>query len=71
MSKIKTVTVTDVRKELQKIGDKANNLYDSTSDLKAAQIALKAYNGSINAAKAQLIYKKMTGSPGRIAFFEK
>lgn len=69
--KVKTDTVTDVREQLQKIGDKANNLYNDTDDLKAAQTALKAYNGAISAAKAHLIYKKLTGKPGKIDFFEK
>ena len=69
-TKTKTVTVADVRNELLKIGDKTKDLYDSTQDLKAAQTALSAYNGAVGAGKAQLIYKKMTGKPGKIAFFE-
>jgi succinate dehydrogenase/fumarate reductase flavoprotein subunit len=68
--KITTEKVSDVRKELQSIGDKTAGVFHNTSDLKAAQIALKAYNGAISAAKAQLIYKKLTGSPGSIDFFE-
>jgi hypothetical protein len=70
MSKTKTTTVKTVRAELQKVGDKANKLYNETDDLTAAKIAIKAYNGSINAGRAQLIYKQMTGKPGTIAFFE-
>lgn len=70
MSKTKTTTVSTVRKQLQKIGDKANDIYKDTEDLRAANTALKAYNGAINASKAQLIYKKMTGKPGQIEFFE-
>jgi hypothetical protein len=45
-------------------------LYDDTADIKAAQTAISAYSAAINAAKAQLIYKKMTGKPGQIEFFE-
>lgn len=67
---VKTTTVTTVREEMQKIGDKTANLYAETNDLKAAEIALKAYNGAISASKAQLIYKKLTGTPGNIDFFE-
>jgi hypothetical protein len=67
---IKTSTVSTVRKELQVIGDKAATLYNDTDDLKAAETALKAYNGAISAAKAHLIYKKLTGKPGQIDFFE-
>ena len=66
----KTTTVTEVRKNLQEIGDKTKKLYDETQDIKAAQTAIKAYGGAISAVKAQLIYKKMTGKPGVIDFFE-
>jgi hypothetical protein len=68
--KVKTETVNDVRRVLQSIGDKTASLYEETDDLKAAQTALKAYNGAVSAAKAQLIYKKLTGRPGQIEFFE-
>lgn len=65
-----TTSVTSVRNNLQDIGDKTKKLYDDTADLKAAQTAISAYGGAISAAKAQLIYKKMTGKPGQIDFFE-
>ena len=65
-----TTSVTSVRKNLQDIGDKTKKLYDDTADLKAAQTAISAYGTAIGAAKAQLIYKKMTGKPGQIDFFE-
>lgn len=68
--KIKTNNINDVREQLQSIGDQTNTLYQSTGDLKAAEIALKSYNGAINAAKTQLIYKKLTGTPGEINFFQ-
>ena len=67
---IKTTTISTVKDQLQKIGDKTATLYNSTEDLKAAETAIKAYNGAISAAKAQLIYKKLTGKPGQINFFE-
>jgi hypothetical protein len=70
ISKVATIDVTSVRKQLQSIGDMTATLYNETNDLKAAQTALQAYNGAISAAKAQLIYKKMTGEPGQIKFFE-
>lgn len=68
---VQTEGVTEVREQLQAIGDKANGVYQDTGDLKAAEIALKGYNGAVQAGKAQLIYKKLTGSPGEIDFFEK
>ena len=70
ISKVATIDVVSVRKQLQAIGDMTATLYNETNDLKAAQTALQAYNGAISAAKAQLIYKKMTGKPGQIEFFE-
>lgn len=65
-----TVTVDDVRIACQKIGDKLTKTYNKTADIKAAQSAVSAYATAINAVKAQLIYKKMTSSPGKIEFFE-
>ena len=67
---VTTNGIAEVREELQSIGDKANGLFEDNGDLKAAELALKGYNGAINAGKAQLIYKKLTGSPGKIEFFE-
>lgn len=65
-----TVTVDDVRIACQKIGDKLTKTYNKTADIKAAQAAVSAYATAIHAVKAQLIYKKMTSSPGKIEFFE-
>ena len=69
--KTKTIGVTDVRKQLQTIGDTTKDIYDSTKDLKAASTAISAYKGALIAGKAQLTYKKATGKPGKINFFEK
>ena len=72
MSKVtQTVTVTDVRKQLQSIGDKVNDTFEKTEDINVALVAIKAYNGAINAAKTQLIYKKASGMPAKIPFLEK
>jgi hypothetical protein len=68
--KTKTVKVDDVRVVCQHIGDSLCDKYDETQDLKSAQGAISAYAAAISAMKAQLIYKKSTGSPGRIDFFE-
>ena len=67
---IKTSTISDVRKVCQTIGDNLTKTYNKTQDLKAAATAISAYSTAISAVKAQLIYKKMTGSPARIDFFE-
>lgn len=66
----KTVNVNDVRKVCQHIGDNLTKTYDETGDLKAAAGAVSAYGTAIAAVKAQLIYKKMTSSPARIAFLD-
>ena len=70
VKKIKSVTISDVRMQLLNIADATAMLYDSTDDLKAAELALKSYNGAVNAAKVQLIYKKLTGAPSMIDFLE-
>lgn len=68
--KIKSVNVSDVRVQLLNIADATAMLYDKTDDLKAAELALKSYNGAVNAAKVQLMYKKLTGAPSMIDFLE-
>jgi len=68
--KSKTVKINDVRVQLLALGDKMNDLHDETNDLKAAELALKFYNGAIGASKQQIIYKKLTGKPGTIPFME-
>lgn len=69
-TKIKTRNVTDVISVTQEIGDTLANQYYSSKDLKVAQISLSAYKTAISGAKAQVVYKKLTGSPERIAFFD-
>lgn len=68
--KIKTINVTDVISVSQEIGDTLANQYQKTKDLKVAQISLSAYKTAISGAKAQVVYKKLTGSPEQIKFFE-
>jgi hypothetical protein len=74
MSTIKTTKTTtskvgDVRMACQQIGDKLKDQYELTSDVKLAAGAVNAYSKAINAAKSQLVYKKLTGSPSDIDFF--
>lgn len=68
--KIKTMNVTDVVTVTQEMGDTLAIQYHKSKDLKVAQTSLSAYKTAINAAKAQVIYKKLTGNPDRIKFFE-
>lgn len=67
---IKTINVSDVISVTQEMGDTLASQYNRSKDLKVAQISLSAYKTAINAAKAQVIYKKLTGSPDQIKFFE-
>ena len=67
---IKTMNVSDVISVTQEMGDTLANQYNRSKDLKVAQISLSAYKTAINGAKAQVIYKKLTGNPERIKFFE-
>lgn len=68
--KIKTINVTGVIKVTQEIGDVLSNQYYLSKDLKVAQGALSAYSVAISAAKTQLIYKKLTGTPIEIEFLK-
>ena len=67
---IKTLNVSGVITTAQEMGDALANQYNKTKDLKVAQISLSAYKTAISAAKAQVIYKKLTGNPEMIKFFE-
>jgi len=67
---IKTMNVADIISVTQKMGDTLANQYSISKDLKVAQLSLSAYKTAINGAKAQVIYKKLTGSPDSIKFFE-
>lgn len=68
--KIKTETISEVRLQLLTIADSTAAVYENTNDLKAAELALKSYNGAVNAAKVQIMYKKLTGAPSMIDFLE-
>lgn len=65
-----TDKISEVRVQLLNIADSTAAIYEETNDLKAAELALKSYNGAVNAAKIQLMYKKLTGAPSMIDFLE-
>jgi hypothetical protein len=67
---IKTVNVTDVINVTRDMGDQLNNMFQKNKDMKVANLALSGYKTAISAAKAQVIYKKLTGNPETIQFFE-
>lgn len=68
------VTKTDrsksVRLAIQDMGDSLKTNFDKTADLKTAQAAISAYAAAINIVKTQVMYKRLTGTPGKIDFFE-
>lgn len=68
--KKQTDKISEVRTQLLNIADSTAAIYEETNDLKAAELALKSYNGAVNAAKIQLMYKKLTGAPSMIDFLE-
>ena len=70
MSKTKTRTIDDVRDVMLSMGDKLNDNFIKTEDLKVAQTAMGAYKTAINAMKTQIIYKKLTGMPAEIDFLK-
>ena len=43
-------------------------MFEKNKDLKVANLSLNAYRTAISGAKAQLVYKKLTGTPGEIPF---
>lgn len=52
-------------------GDKLLLKFDETNNLSNVKYALSAYNTAVNAARAQLIYKKLTGDETIMPFFDK
>ena len=70
MVKTKTKTVKDVIIITTKMGDKLNAVFNQTDDIKVATTSLNAYRTAIQASKAQIIYKKLTGRPSVIDFLE-
>lgn len=67
---VKTTTVSDVITITREMGDSLATKYERNGDLKVAAASLDAYKTAISGAKAQLIYKKITGKPGTIPFLE-
>lgn len=66
----KTNNIADIVSVTADIGDDFVNKYKKTNQPKDAQLALDAYKTCISATKAQLIHKKLTGSPVTIQFLK-
>jgi hypothetical protein len=62
--------VKHVIKQTVEVGDKCVKKFNKTSDLGAAKVGLDAYKTAVRAAKAQIMYKRLTAGPKKIKFFE-
>lgn len=67
---ISTKNVEDSIKNSNIIGDQFNNMFQLNKDVKVGLAALAGYKVAISAAKELIKYKKLTGSPETISFFE-
>jgi hypothetical protein len=65
-----TKNAEDVIKKSNRIGDQFNNMFQSNKDVKVGLAALTGYKVAISASKELIKYKKLTGSPETIEFFE-
>lgn len=70
-SKTQTKTAVDIANIAQKMGDKLHDQFNTTDDLKVATLAIKSYSTSLRAHKDRLLYKRLTGVPATIPFYEK
>lgn len=70
MAKIKTGRINSIRQQCQKIADTFAEKFEDNQDVKVGMAALTGYKIAIDAGKSQLIYKKLTGNPEKIPFFE-
>ena len=67
----KKITVSDVIEKMTDVGDTLNKQWEESKDLKVCDLSIKAFSTAISAAKAQLIYKKLTGNPNEVEFLKK
>lgn len=65
-----TKNAEDVIKKSNGIGDQFNKMFQSNNDVKVGLAALVGYKTAISASKELIKYKKLTGSPETIEFFE-
>ena len=66
----KNYTSKEVADTLLDMGYSLNAKFEATEDIKVAQTAIAAFNTAIKLKQTQVIYKKMTGTPMKIAFLE-
>lgn len=71
MLKAQTKTAKNISDVALQIGDSLHKKFDETQDLKVANIALKSYSLSLKAHRDIMAYKRQTGKPASILFYEK
>ncbi len=67
---IETKTSEDAIKHSNGIADQFNKMFQSNNDVKVGLAALTGYKTAMSIAKELIKYKKLTGSPETIEFFE-
>ena len=67
---IETKNAEDSIKSSNGIADQFNKMFQSNNDVKVGLAALAGYKIAISAGKELIKYKKLTGNPETIAFFE-
>jgi hypothetical protein len=66
----RAINATSIIKTTKTLGDDLTDSFYTNKDLKVAGLAISSYRTAISAAKAQLIYKKLTGTPAEMEFFK-
>jgi hypothetical protein len=62
--------IVEIRESLIEMAKKAKKISEETNDLKATLVAVKAYSEAVRTSVVQVHYKRLTGTPSRIAFLE-
>ncbi len=62
--------IKKVRENLIDMGNSLKLVYIAKKDLKAAKQAIRAYSEATRTSVAQIHYKRLSGSPGKIEFLE-
>lgn len=68
--KKKQPQIGEIRNKLIAIGDQTTADFHKNHDVKVGKLAVQAYGQAINAAKTQVMYKRLTGQPGKMKFLE-
>jgi hypothetical protein len=70
MAKPKQHKAIEVKDSLFTMGHTLSEMFDTTKDVRVAMAAVAAFNVGIKTQQSELAYKKLTGTPSKIEFFE-